>query len=166
MKRLLLMVGLSLATLSVYAQATRADRGPDRAPTSGARGISATSSAATEQIVLACINQPGFEKYYAANGKGAVNVMGLPAGVQLAREATARGRSLSLRSTDQIASGSLSNYFVVGAVKNEGKQVAVSLTYFYNHTEQGYKVVMVDMDLVQNGDQYQIVNADFKGDLL
>jgi hypothetical protein len=44
--------------------------------------------------------------------------------------------------------------------------VSVSLSYFYNHSKEGYKVVMVDMELVQTGDQYQIVNADFKGDVL
>lgn len=165
MKRLILMVGVSLTTLSGYAQ-TQADRGADGSRVSGARGISTTSTGATTQIVLACINQPAFEKYYAANGAGAVNLIGLPAGVQLSAKATALGHALRLGLADQIPAGSLSNYFVLGNVKTEDKHVSVSMSYFYNHSAEGYKVVMVDMELVQNGDQYQIVNSNFKGDLL
>jgi hypothetical protein len=160
------MVGLVLTTLSGYAQTKQVDRVPQGSRTADARGVSGTSTAETVKIVLAGINQAGFEKYYAAKGPGAVNIIGLPEGVQLPAEAKALGRVLSLQSTDQVATGSLSNYFFVGNVKTVDKHVSVSMSYFYNHSKEGYKVVMVDMELIQNGDQYQIVNANFKGDLL
>jgi hypothetical protein len=160
------VVGLFLTTLSVFAQATRTDRVPEGSRTSDSRGISGTSTAETVKILLAGINQAGFEKYYATNDAGAVNVIGLTADAKLPAGAKALGRVVSLQSTDQVATGSLSNYFFVGNVKNEDQHVSVSLSYFYNHSKEGYKVVMVDIELVQTGDQYQIVNADFKGDVL
>ena len=166
MKKSLLMAGLCLTTLSGFAQTAQGDRGREESRTSNARGVSGTSSAETAKIVMACINQPSFEKYYAANGRGPVNVINLPAGVQLPAKAYALGRTLNLGSLDQVAAGSLSNYFFIGNIANANEQISASLTYFYNHSKEGYKVVMVDVQLMKNGDQYQIVNSNFNGDLL
>ena len=161
MKSVILTVGLLLAATSGFSQA--AHTGQESSPASGARGIS-SSSTETAQILLACINQPKFEKYYAANGKAAVNVISL-SDIQLSPKATALGRSVSSQKLDEAHKGSLSNYFFVSKVKTENDQVKVSLTYFYNRTITGYKTVMVDMDLVKKGEQYQIVNSNFKGGL-
>lgn len=160
------MVGLSLTALSGYAQTAQAEGAPQGTRASGARGIRTSSADETSRIVLACINQPAFKKYYAANGDGAINLVGLPSGTQIPAKSTALGHGLSVRSVDEATAGSLSNYFFFGNLKKENEHVSVSVTYFYNHSAEGYKVVMVDMELVQNGDQYEIVNSNFKGDLL
>lgn len=165
MKGPLLLVGLFLTTLSAYAQVSEIDHGRDVAQTTGARGVSGVSSNETAQILLSCMNHPKFENYYKTCGKSTINVVDLPAGVQMA-QANVLGRSLRLKTDDDTRNGSISNYFLFGKVKQDGKQVSVSMSYFYGNDHGGYKVVMVDMELVHNGDQYQIVNSNFNGDLL
>lgn len=153
MKRIILIAGMLLATLSGFSQTSR--------------GVSNSISAPDRaQILLACINHSSFTNYYAANGNGAVNLVNLPVGLQLPNGATALGHALSLGSAAQATDGSLSNYFTLGKIDGDNQQHTVSLTYFYGHTGQGYKVVMVDMELTHSGNQYQVTLTNFKGDLL
>lgn len=164
MKRVILSVGLLLSVTAGYSQS--ADRGAAGSPAASAHGMSSSiSQSDAAQIILTCINQQKFDKYYAANGAGAVNVIE-KSGVQLAPRSTALGRNISIQKRDEMRKGALSNFFSFGAVDKSGDRVSVSLTYFYNHTKEGYKTVMVDVQLVKKGDQYQIVNSNFQGDLL
>lgn len=163
MKSVILTVGLLVAATSGFSQAARGHEG---APTNAGHGISSSiSQSDAAQILLTCFNQPKFEKYYASNGAGAINILE-KSGIQLSPKAMVFGRSLSFHKKEASKTGTLSNFFSIGEVKNENGQVTVSLTYFYNHTKAGYKTVMVDVALAKKGDKYQIVNSNFQGDLL
>jgi hypothetical protein len=164
MKRVIFSVGLLLAVTSGYSQST--NRGAQGSPAANAHGMSSSiSQSDAAQILVTCMNQQKFEKYYASNGAGGVNVIE-KSGVQLSPKATVLGRKISMHKKDASRTGALSNFFSIGEVNNENGQVKVSLTYFYNHTKEGYKTVMVDVQLVKKENQYQIVNSNFQGDLL
>jgi hypothetical protein len=164
MKGPLLLVGLFLTTLSANAQASETDHGRNT-QVIGARGVTGVSSSEASKILIACMNDPKFETYYKTCGKSTINVVDLPTDLQLS-QAIVLGRKLRTKTDSDTRNGSISNYFRLGNIKQDGQQVSVSLSYFYGNDHGGYKVVMVDMNLVHNGDQYQIVNSNFNGDLL
>jgi hypothetical protein len=167
MKKVLLTMSIACCCASVsFAQASKSERGQATAQNRGTRSMAGATSTDAKNILLACINQPAFEKYYASNGADGVNVVDLPGSIVLPAESRALGRTLRFKTAEHANSGSLSNYFYFGDVQSNNEQVSVSMTYFYNHSAEGYKVVMVDVQLKKNGTQYQIINANFQGDLL
>lgn len=164
MKKILLGTVMLFAVSVASAQTNRFDAGTRDSKTTEAHGVHGVSSSETTSILLASVNHSEFEKYFGS--EDVINLISMDGNINIPEDASALGHRLNISTDDEAVAGALSNYFYVGNVSNANGKVSVSLTYFYNHTEEGYKVVMVDMDLVQEGNEYLIVNQNFKGDLL